>query len=122
MWKSRAQYISWKCFEMDDVRAIFDESSTPLAMAKAFNGQQEVDENVLARLRGSPAIALAKAQASGSASLQQPTCRASLIISEGEGRASREFELIWWPDLFSRQERGKLNLRYYVGKAMLTNY
>ena len=66
-----------------------------------------------------PAIALAKAQASGSASLQQPTCRASQIISEGE--ASREFELIWWPDLFSRQERGKLTLRYYVGKTVFTN-
>ena len=107
---------------MDEVRAVFDESSIPLAMTKAFNGQQEVDDNPLTSLRGSSAIALAKAQASRSASCQQPTCRASLIISEGEGRASREFELIWWPDLFSHQERGKLTFRYYVGKTMFTNY
>ena len=122
MWKPRAQYISWKCFEVDEVRTIFDDSCIPLAMTKAFNGQQEVEDNTLTTLGGASAIALAKAQARGRATRQQPTCRASLIIGEGEGRASREFELIWWPDLFSQQERGKLTLRYYVGKVMFTNF
>lgn len=61
-------------------------------------------------------------QARGNATPQQPTCRASLAIGEGEGRASRELELIWWPDVFNHQGRGKLILRYYVGKVMLINY
>ena len=91
-------------------------------MTKAFNGQQEIEDNTLTTLGGASAIALAKAQARGTTKCQQPTCRASLIIGEGEGRVSREFELIWWPDLFSQQERGKLTLRYYVGKVMFTNF
>ena len=70
MWKPRAQYISWKCFEMDEVRAVFDKSCIPLAMTKAFNGQ-EVADNTLTSLGGASAIALVKAQARGSATRQQ---------------------------------------------------
>ena len=121
MWKPRAQFISWKCFEMDEVRAAFEESSIPLTMTRAFHGQEEVDDTSVSSLRGASAIVHAKAQASGSVSYKQPTCRASLIIGEGQGRASREFELIWWPDLFSQQDHGKVSFRFYVGKTILSN-
>jgi hypothetical protein len=30
-----------------------------------------------------------------------PTSRSSLIVSPGEGRATREAEMIYWPDLYA---------------------
>ena len=73
-------------------------------------------------LSGVSAIALAKAKARGASDTnQQPTCCASLVVGEGEGRATREFEVIWWPDMYQDQRRGKLTLRFYVGKVHYTN-
>ena len=67
-------------------------------------------------LSGVAAIALTKAKARGASDTsQQPTCHASLVVGEGEGRATREFEVIWWPDMYQDQWRGKLTLLSYVG-------
>jgi len=90
-----------------------------LTLNKSFNGDKEVIDTGSV-LRGASAIPLAKARAD-SFSTQQPTCRASLVVGEGEGRATREFEVSWWPDLYKDEWRGKLNLRFYVGKVLYTN-
>lgn len=125
VWKRMARHISWKCYDLEEVRAAFNDSATPLVLSKSFNGEQEVAarNDAGTRLSGISAIALAKARARGGLgqSSQQPTCMASLVVGEGEGRATREFEVIWWPDLFSNHERGKLTLRYYVGKVTFIN-
>lgn len=42
-----------------------------------------------------------------------------MVVGHGEGRATREFEVIWWPDLFSDSTHGKLTLRFYVSKVLL---
>lgn len=42
-----------------------------------------------------------------------------LEISHGDGRATREVELIWWPGLFSATNHGKLSLRFFVKKVSL---
>ena len=71
-------------------------------------------------LSGTSAIALAKAKArkgNNNYASQQPTFRACLVVGVGEGRV----EVIWWPDMYSNQQREKLTLRYYVGKVMFTN-
>lgn len=121
VWKGSARQISWKCFELDEVKALFQSSSTPLALNKSFNGGREVADTRLA-LSGVSAIALAKAKARGASDTnQQPTCCASLVVGKGEGRATREFEVIWWPDMYQDQRRGKLTLRFYVGKVHYTN-
>ena len=119
IWRPTATCISWKSFKIDEIKAVFADSSIPLAICKAFHGQQEEDDNQQTSLGGISAIVLAKARARGHVIRQFPTYRASLIIGEGDGRAWREFELIWWPDLFHHQERGKLTLHYYVGKVII---
>ena len=40
-------------------------------------------------------------------------------ISEVVINASREFELIWWPELYSDRGFGKLSLRFFVQKTAL---
>ena len=120
VWKGCARQISWKCYNIEEVKQAFDKSSIPLVASKCFNGLEEVAEIPLS---GTQAIALAKARASGirTAVNKQPTCKASLVVGEGEGRATREFEIIWWPDLYSTPQRGKIAFHYYVGKALFNN-
>jgi len=48
----------------------------------------------------------------------KPKTRSSIIIGEGEGRRSREFEVQWWPNLY-KSSFGKLSLRFFVNKTYL---
>jgi hypothetical protein len=67
-------------------------------------------------------IARAKANASNLAypeHEQAPTSRISLVVSEGEGRATREAEVIYWPDLYKTTSSYKFQLRFYVMKCEL---
>lgn len=58
-------------------------------------------------------IALAKAHARGETSDNRPTSYSSLVVGTGEGRATRESELIWWLDLdTSVLNYGKLSFTY----------
>jgi len=115
--------FSWKCFVQEEAKAVFNDSSTPFTTNKSFRGEEAVDNCNPGRLTGMSANAQAKANASGftGQQSQQPTCRASLVVGYGEGRATREFEVIWWPDIYTNQQRGKLALRLYVAKVMFTN-
>ena len=129
VWKKMARQISWKCFELDEVKSVFSRSSTPLTTSKSFRGEERGEERVTdcnpeTHLSGISAIAFAKANARGRTGHlgQEPTCRASLVIGKGEGRATREFEIIWWPNIYNDQQRGKVALHfYYVAKVMFTN-
>lgn len=50
---------------------------------------------------------------------QTPTSRSEIIITAGEGRATREVELIWWPDVFRKcRDYGKLTVRFFVSKTI----
>ena len=115
--------FSWKCFVQEEVKAVFNASSMPLTTKKSFRGEEKVEDCNPVRLTGMSAIAQAKANASGltGQQRQQPTCRASLVVGYGEGRATCEFEVIWWSDIYTNQQRGKLALRLYMAKVMFTN-
>ena len=39
---------------------------------------------------------------------QSPTMQLQVIVGRGEGRAKRELEIIWWPELLSPTNEGKL--------------
>ena len=94
----------------------------PLILSKTFKGNDEVADRVN-QVTGVQAIALAKAKARGQMDFEnvRPTCRASLVIREGEGRATCEFKIIWWPNMYTNTTRGKIAFRFYVGKVLLSN-
>lgn len=62
---------------------------------------------------GVQAIRLAKANARGQMNFvnARPTCRASLVIGEGEGRATSEFEIIRWLNMYTQANtlRGEIS-------------
>ena len=51
--------------------------------------------------------------------VQQPTSRISLVVSEGEGRTTREAEIIYWPKLYAVSKRCKFLLHLFVIKCEL---
>lgn len=40
--------------------------------------------------------------------------KATLEVTESEGRNTREIELIWWPELFMPTKQGKLAVRFFI--------
>ena len=49
--------------------------------------------------------------------MKRPSSKSSLIVGYGEGRATREVELIWWPNLYTLTEHGQMVLRMYIEKC-----
>ena len=41
---------------------------------------------------------------------RRPSSKSLMIVGYGEGRATREIELIWWPDLYSQTKHGQMIL------------
>jgi len=95
-----------------------------LTTNKSFKGEEEIVDCNPVRLTGMSAIAQAKANASGPTrqQCQELTYRASFVVGDGEGRATRELEVIWWPDIYTNQQRGKFSLRLFVAKVMLNKW
>ena len=60
------------------------------------------------------ALEIAKQRASNTGS--KPTSRSTIEISLGEGRCTREVELIWWPALYTSSRYRKLTVRFFVMK------
>ena len=52
-------------------------------------------------------------------SVNLQTMQMQIVVAHGERRATREFELIWWPNIFSSNNSGKLSLRFYISKVTL---
>lgn len=119
--KAAARKISFKIYEFHRLDNAIAASELPLnrsvnwkgmEMIKQQEQQQELD----------PIQELAAAKQRSSSSGQGVTCRSCILIEEGQGRATRELELIWWPDLYSCYDYGKMCLRIFVSKVHLSNF
>ena len=62
-------------------------------------------------------IQAAKLKAQNRSQKETPTSISEMEVGLGEGRATREIELIWWPHLYSSVEFGKLTIRFYIHKV-----
>ena len=96
----------------DVISALSYQSSVPLELKKSYRGNMEVAvSNEL--LTAQQALQAAKERARSKKSSTIPTQQIEIVVGNGEGRATREFEVIWWPDLFSDNRHGKLTLQIY---------
>ena len=65
------------------------------------------------------ALIAARSKAHGSAPKTRITSIRNLVVEYGEGRATREVDLIWWPNLYSAAHFGKMCIRLYVSRVQL---
>ena len=109
--------MSFKTFEMSDLkRALSEQESVDLHVTKSFSGSKEID-GAPSQLSGRTALEAAKRKRVH----QQASLRSEIISGDGEGRATRECELIWGP-IFDSSDNGFLTLRVYVGKVHLWHF
>ena len=94
-------------------QGLSEQSAVQLCLAKSFNGSTEISNSAI-QLSGRAAFEAAKKTGIATkASLQS-----EIIIGAGEGRATRECELIWFP-MFDTSTNGILTIRIYIGKVHL---
>lgn len=79
-----------------------------------FSNDNEVPD--LSEMEAEDGLELAKARARTPAA--RPKCRSSIDIGIGEGRSTREVELIWWLSLYSSSPYGKLSLHFFIKKKL----
>lgn len=122
MFHTSTRRFSYRIHDLDTLQnALGEQDVVQLQTLAAFRHGAEV--NFQRYTSTSEAVEAVKQRAnlrftSSSAAHQTPTSRSEMVVSVGEGRATRELELIWWPNMFRRcTDYGKLNVRFYVSKT-----
>ena len=70
-------------------------------------------------LNGREALEATKERARNGMTNKSPTLQLQIVVGRGQGGATREFEIIWWPGLFKSNIHEKLTLRFYISKVLL---
>ena len=93
IWKEKVLRMSFKTYNVEDVqRALSEQAAVQLHLTKAFSGSKEI-QGAVPQLSGRAALEAAKMKKVA----QQCSLRSEIIYGDGEGRATRECEIIWSP-------------------------
>ncbi|KAL9961671.1 hypothetical protein ACROYT_G030663 [Oculina patagonica] len=111
--------VTYRFFDLETLEAALGKQNT-VALQKQvqWNGDKQVTD-YLSDMDPREALAAAKNKAHGKAPKRQITCRSNLVVGHGEGRATRELDLIWWPNLYNTPLLGKMCIRLYVNRVQL---
>ena len=117
IFKRKARRFSYKIFNEGTFKRVLGEQDMLQFRPQAlFRNSDEVPD--VSEMPAEEALAYARGRARKQDS--RPTSRSFIDIGPGEGRCTREVELIWWPSLYSRcSEYGKLTFRFFVRKTSL---
>ena len=119
VWKESCQVLHYRDYHIHDVvPALEQRSGITLNLKKSYLGDKEITASTQEQT-GRDALEVAKARAHSHTANQTPTQHIQIVVGYGEGRTTREFELIWWPEMFSSSKHGKLTLRFYVSKVII---
>lgn len=113
-----AGFKAYKIFHIEQLlQALHEQTLLPLKHGMPFTGDnacQDVEEE----LSPQEYVAMATRRAAIPVQLRKRvTSKATIVVGFGEGRATREMELIWWPDIFSVTNYGHLVIRLYISKC-----
>lgn len=116
IFKRNARRLSYKIFDEQTFKGLLEEQDSLQFKSEAlFRNHDEVPD--VSDMEAEKALAIAKARARKPAA--RPTSRSVFNIGMGEGRCTREVELIWWPSLYSYSRYGKLTIRFFIQKTSL---
>ena len=115
IWKETSRVLHFRSYEIEDIVALGEQSGFRLFLKKTYLGDKEVPK--CTKEDRKTALERAKARAHGPTANKSPTLQIQIVVGRGEGRTTREFELIWWPEMFSTSKHGKLTLRFSVSRV-----
>ena len=114
IFKRSTRRFSYKIFDEENFFRLLDEQNVlQFRPGALFRNHEEVPD--VSEMDAEEALALAKQRSRNAAA--RPTSRSRIEVSMGEGRCTREVELIWWPGLYSYSSYGKLTVRFFVRKT-----
>ena len=114
---SSATKVTYRFFELDRVKTALEKQDTvSLKKQVLWSGDKEVTDSLL-QIDPRDALIAARRKARGETPRDKITCRSHMVVGYGEGRATRELDLIWWPDLYRSVSLGKLCIRIYVSRV-----
>ena len=96
--------VSYRTEDVDNVLTALQEQSREQVITRRVHGQGPEYEG----MNADDALALAKSRAQTSYTLRSRT------VTEIDISEKREFEMIWWPNLYSKNGHGKLTLRLFI--------
>lgn len=119
--------VIYNVFDASILSNLFATMSVPLKWTAYFRNNEEVrPPNTVGNLSAREKVALARQRAgtrwgAERSSNEKPTSRRALKCEEGEWPRTREFQLQWWPQVFSHTNCGHLRLRFFVEHVALAN-
>ena len=118
-YKSLTRKISYKIFDSEHFLEALEEGDVSFDQDILYSGNSPVErEQMIAPLSAEEEILRAKQRAHVLVrKSKRPSSKTSLIVGYGEGRATREIEIIWWPDLYSMSEHGQMVIRIFLEKC-----
>ena len=114
--------LSYKLFDLQTFLDVFQGFNVNRRIL--FCGENEMPHSTEAEVNEGSATELIRAALERGNTIYswriRTTCtsRSELIVGLGQGRATREAELIWWPDLY-KSDHGKLTVRLFIEKVKL---
>ena len=111
--------ISYKLFQLDPFLDALEEQDLVPFNEKRLFASNEICEESPTSLSAEDEIARAKEQAHAPTGRKRKrlSSKSLLTVEYGEGRATREVEIIWWPNLYTFTEHGQMIIRMYIEKC-----
>ena len=117
-YQSATLKVSYKLFRLEQlVSALEEQPLVSLQRQLLFEGNEISSSQ--GDLSAEDEIARAKARVHTPAEKKKrrPSSKSLLQVGLGEGRATREVEIIWWPNVYTVTEHGQMIIRMYVQKC-----
>lgn len=116
---SSARKVTYLLFNLDILKVALEKQNTVTLQEQVqWNGDTQVTDYP-SEMDPREALAAAKNRAQRKALKGRITCKSNLVVGHGEGRATRELDLIWWSNLYNTVELGKMCIRLYVSRVQL---
>ena len=121
IFSSSTRKVTYRFFDLSEIKnALEKQNILSLKERVKWNGELELtEEDKEEEADPRQSLLAAKNKAHGYAPKTRITCISNLVVGYGEGRATREVDLIWWPNLYNTAHLGKMCIRLYVSRVQL---
>ena len=114
-----ARKVAYRLFDLNILKVALEKQNIVTVEEQVnWNGEKQVTDN-LSDMDPRAALAAPKNKAHGKSSAITISCRSNLVVGYGESGATRELDVIWWPNLYNTLALGKMCIRLYVSRVHL---
>ena len=117
-YQASTRKISYKIFDADNFFDALEESEATLKTELLYSGNGIVEETKTGLSAEHEILRATQRVPMAGVKRRRPSSKSSLIVGYGEGRATREIEFRWWPDLYSLTDQGQFVIRLFIQKCV----